>query len=624
MAVQFSLPASPPTQTITIDRLLGADFTNTAANVSIYRSPNLVNMLRETAGKVRKRAGWRIIHSLSGRINGFHILRSPSGDKRLVHAGTSLYLWDGASGFTKLYSAAGDGISKSVQVGESLWIFDGKALLCFDGGKIQTAASIARTPVIMIARKPTGGGTAYEPVNLITPRRRELFSGTEGETVYQLSATGLDPAAVTVKVMDSSGVWQTRSDITVDAEEGTVTFKSAPGVSPVAGEDNVSIEYSKTVAAYADRINKCTVAAMYGVGGAMDRIFCTGNPDMPNYDWYCELNDPTMWGDTWYSVLGQGDSAIMGYAIINNSLAAFKSSGESQANIYLRYGQIVNDEAAFTVSGTYMGAGAVSKHSFAVLDSEPLYLTASGVHALTPRDNTSERSSELRSHFINGHDGSALLGEDPAKAFACVWNGFYVISFGENTYLLDGTQASNEYSVLYSRRQFEGYRWTNIPARVMWENDGALYFGSGAGEVCVFNTDTGRPESYTDGNGLVVVDRWETPFLHGAGLVNKNTFTYAARLLSAFVRTGDEVWCEVKGIWSKIIEQNAQAQYLDFSDIDFNDFTFSTDVTPQMLGQKIKIRNVSKARFAFINAKSQPHGIEKIYFELRQGGKYAK
>ena len=132
----------------------------------------------------------------------------------------------------------------------------------------------------------------------------------------------------------------------------------------------------------------------------------------------------------------------MGYAIINNHLAAFKSQAENGANIYLRYGTLENGEAAFKVVGTYIGRGAVSKHSFAILDNEPLYLTDGGVHALTPRDNTSERNSELRSYYINGHDGAGLLGEDFSKAYACVHNGLYILCFGENAYLLDGSQSS--------------------------------------------------------------------------------------------------------------------------------------------------------------------------------------
>ena len=134
----------------------------------------------------------------------------------------------------------------------------------------------------------------------------------------------------------------------------------------------------------------------------------------------------------------------------------------------------------------------------------------------------------------------------------------------------------------------------------------------------------GDVESYIDGNGDIVSDRWETPYIYGSNPINKTTWTYIARQLSAYVRTGDEVWAEVNGIWSKIIEQNAQAQYFDFGSIDFSNFTFSTDTTPQLLGQKIKLRGVHKVRFAFINSKAEPHGIERIYAEYRQGGKYTK
>ena len=181
-------------------------------------------------------------------------------------------------------------------MGSYLWIFDGLKLLRFDGTAIVTAESVSYTPTIVIAREPTGGGTPLEPINLISPKRIEKFGGTSGATVYQLTTTDIDAVAPIVKVLDSNGVWQETTAFTADYEDGTITFNAAPGVSPVTGEDNVSIEYSKTVTGYADRINKCSITALYGVSGALDRIFASGNPDRPNYDFYCDLENPSYWG----------------------------------------------------------------------------------------------------------------------------------------------------------------------------------------------------------------------------------------------------------------------------------------------------------------------------------------
>ena len=86
------------------------------------------------------------------------------------------------------------------------------------------------------------------------------------------------------------------SGFTVNRTAGTVTFTTAPGVSPVAGQDNVKITASHTVEGYADRINKCRIGIQFGVNGATDRLFLSGSPQLINYDWYSGLNDPTYWG----------------------------------------------------------------------------------------------------------------------------------------------------------------------------------------------------------------------------------------------------------------------------------------------------------------------------------------
>lgn len=628
MAVSFNTPTTAPKQAIAIEKLYGVDLTNTPTNVAMQRSPNAVNMIRDTAGKNRKRMGWQILNSFTGeRINGCHVMHLPAGDQILIHAGENIYLWDRSlETYTTLYSSAKDEISSSKQINEYLWIFDGKEVLRYDGTTIVAASSVAYVPTIIISRAYNGGGTPLEPINLIGTARKEMFYGDGVNGYFQLTTDDIDADEVLIKVMRTAGSWTTYQEIpdwgggqphgydddtilfSVNRTTGKIRFADEPPVSPVLGEDNIEIQYCKTVSGYADKINKCTISAMYGVRGSMDRIFVSGNPDFPNYDWYCQIDDPSYWGDTWYSVLGQSNSAIMGYGIMDNHLAAFKSESENGANIYIRYGNLVNDEAAFQVTGTYLGAGAVAQHSFAIADNEPLYLTASGVHALTPRDNTSERSSELRSYFINGHDDNGLLSETLKDGYACTWNGFYILCFGEKAYLLDSTQSSSEYSVLYSRRQFEGYIWDNIPARIMFVIDGDLYFGSSDGDFCAFYTDVQDNDSYTDGNGQIVCDRWETPFIFGASMMNKTTWTYLARYLSYYA-TGDEVLAEINGTWYPV---------------GYKAIPRSTDMTPQMLGQIINIRNVSKVRFAFVNEDSQPHGIEKLYFEYRQGGKYSK
>ena len=249
MAVKFSIPSSPSRSVLTISNFLGADFTNSPAAVDESRSPNCVNMIRDVPGKVRKCMGYKSIATYDGKINGYHMIH---GDEYgLVHAGTKMY-----HNGTLVYSDANDARSKSWQFGDNVYIVDGKALLVWDGTEVKKVSDVAKIPVITIAKSPSGGGTSYEDLNLLQPGFTELFLGTQTATAYQLTFSGLDSTTVKAFVLNSSGSWVEKTentDFTVDRVNGVVNFTTAPGVSPVTGEDNVKFTASRTVAGYADR-----------------------------------------------------------------------------------------------------------------------------------------------------------------------------------------------------------------------------------------------------------------------------------------------------------------------------------------------------------------------------------
>ena len=172
----------------------------------------------------------------------------------------------------------------------------------------------------------------------------------------------------------------------VDRVNGIVHFDSPPGKTPLNGEDNVKIKAYRTVEGYADRINKCKFGTRFGVNGAFDRLFVSGNPDYPNSDWYSEQWDCSYFPDTGYSLLGSSRSAIVGYSIISNYLAAHKDEMEQDLSIVLREGDLVDDKPSFKIINTLQGAGAIATNSFAYLCTEPLFLTRSGLYAVTAQD----------------------------------------------------------------------------------------------------------------------------------------------------------------------------------------------------------------------------------------------
>lgn len=616
LPVKFSVPSSPSRSVTAIDEFLGVDFTNSPGNVDVEKSPNGQNMIRDVPGKVRKCMGYHTIKTYSGRINGYHFRR---GDEdALVHSGTNLY-----KGTTVLYSGIKDDRSRSWQFGDELYIADGKKLLVYDGTSVVAVETKAYVPTVTIAKAPTGGGTQYEPLNLMSKAFQELFAGTANDTAYHLSFGGLDSTAVVVWKLNASGSWTQLTEGThfsVDRTNGIVNFTSAPGVSPVTGEDNIKIKAYRTVSGYADRINKCTIGILYGVSGASDRLFLSGNPDLVNYDWYSQYNDFSYFPDTGYSVLGSGASAIIGYSIINDRLAAHKDDMEIDRNIILRVGELVDDEPAFKIVNTLQGAGAIAKWSFGYLATEPLFLTRSGIYAVTPQDITGERYSQNRSFFLNGK----LLEENNLEeAYACVFKDMYWLCLNDVVYILDGLQPiQTDKSMPYATRQYAAFYRINVPARVMWQYKEKLYFGTNDGKIKEFYTDPDAPMSYND-DGDPIHAIWETPDLDGKLFYKNKTFRYIAVRLKAAIATSVRMYSFKRGIWSFIKEDSTTGRYLSFAGIVFSKFTFSSDDTQKIVSSKLKIKKVDKARFRLENDKLyEPFGIFDLALEYVENGNF--
>lgn len=613
---QFSVPSSPARSVMTISDFLGVDFTNSPASVSESMSPNGVNMIRDVPGKVRKSMGYHEIATYDARINGFHKLHND--EDGLIHAGTNLY-----KNGELVYSGMNDIRSKSFEVDNKLYIVDGLKMLVYDGEKVAPVEENAYIPTLTIAKAPSGGGTAYEALNLIQAGFKECFAGTEKDTAYQLTFGELDEKEVVVEILTEDGGTVTKkegTDFTVDRVSGIVNFTVAPGVSPVTGEDNVFITAYRTVEGYADRINKCTFGILYGIGGAADRLFLSGNPDMKNNDWFSGQYDPTYYPDTGYGTLGSSQSAIMGYSIINNYLAAHKDEKETHQSIVLREGVLIENEPAFRIVNTLQGTGAIAKDSFAYLSTEPLFLTRLGVYAITAQDITGEKYAQNRSFYLNGK----LLEEDNLEdAFAFVYKDMYWLCINDVAYILDGLQPLPPVNEMpYATRQYVGFYRTNLPANCMWQENGVLYMGGKDGKVYEFYNDPNSLASYND-NGEPIEAIWETPDIDGKLFYKNKTFRHMAVRLQTAPSTSVKIYAMKNGLWQFIKEDSTTARCFSFSSFSFSRFTFVCNATQRMIISKLRIKKVDKARFRLMNSNvNEPFGLQDIALEFIEKGNY--
>lgn len=623
MAVTFRVPKAQPKSIQTISQFLGVDFTNSPANIDISRSPNAPNMIREVPGKVRKSMGWEVIESYEeGRpINGCHYLRGDSD--YFVHTGTKLYHKGNV-----IYSGMNNYRSKAWQFNNELFIVDGKELIIVykdgDTYRVKPATQDAYIPTLTISKNPDGGGVSYEDLNLLQPGFTEQFLGKENVKEYSLSFGGLDATEVKVQILNSNGDWvdkKENTDFVVNRETGTVTFNTAPGVSPVTGEDNVKITAYRTVEDYAEKINKCTFGTLYGVNGGNDRLFLSGNPDFVNYDWHSEQYDPTYFADTSYARLGSDSSAIVGYSVISGYLATHKDDMEREQNIIMRVGNTGSDGITiFRVYHTIQGAGAIATNSFAYLTTEPLFLTTQGIFAVTSQDVTGEKYAQNRSFYLNG---KLLEESNLTSAYACVFRDMYWLCVNDVCYILDGVQpVDTDRNMPYSTRQYCGFYRTNVPANIMWVKDNRLWFGTHDGRVCRFFDDKGALGSYAD-DGKPITAIWETPDIDGNLFYKNKTVRHLAIRLGASVATSVKVYAMVRGIWEFVKEDASAGRYLKFSRLMFSRFSFSSDSTQKIVRSKLRIKKVDKFRLRMVNdVVDEQFSLYDIGLEFVENGNY--
>jgi len=558
-----------------------------------------------------------------------------SSKRYLYHIGKEIYLRTKSSDeIQKIYDSANEYVSQSWQINDKLIMIDGKNLYRYTLGEdeLEVIDSNGYIPLVTISKSPNGGGTSYEPINMLQPGFYEQFTVDHDSASvkrFYLSFSNLDYTEVEAWVLNNNGEWVRKTEGThfdVNRTAGYVDFNTAPGESPISGEDNVRILAYKTIPGYKDRVTKCTIGTLYGVNGAMDRLFLSGNPEYPNWDFFSQQNDPTYFPDTGYSVIGNSSSAVVGYAIINSYLATFKNKIDNTPAVFIRQGELMENaitkvsEPVFKLTNTLLGDGIISPYAFGNMPTEPLFLTRLGVYAITPQDITGEKYSQKRSFYL---DGQLTKEKDLQKAKAVIFKDQYVLAVNEKLYILDGLQATRtDRSEPYSTRQYAGFFCTHVPAFTIWVDEDALWIGTEDGNVCRFDTNIEALDSYND-NGKKIYCCWETPDLDG-GLFYKNKyFKYFAVRLKSAIKTSLKLYVRRFGLWNYITEDQLRAISFDFEHVDFERFSFSTDTTDKVIRAKVRARRVDKARFRIENDKlNEPFGLINLALEYTESGNY--
>ena len=406
---------------------------------------------------------------------------------------------------------------------------------------------------------------------------------------------------------------------TADLAAGTLTFTTAPAAPAAGAEDNVYGTFKKSFEGYADRIGKCRVAVVWGIGGLSDRIVATGNEDKRNFDFISGYADGAYWPDVNYSVVGTEETAVVGYRRLGESLAIIKEDNGQDSTVYIRTGSLDGDgEAVFSIRPCLGGAGGVSRFGFGSIGDEQLLLTGGGVYAITTNSFTAERVTQNRSFFVD----PKLKKEKLSEAICCNYDGCFLVFAGGKVYGLDGRLPKHYPNRNDTAFLYECFYWENIPARaVMNLIDGGtetLWFGTEDGRICRFNSDVESLERYSD-DGDAIVAVWSTKADDDGDPMRLKTMIKRgnAVTLQPYLRSSAKIlFCTDKDAVG-VQAAEGTVDIFGWEDIDFGRFTFNVNDGPMEIPFLRKVKNYKRLQIIVkneaVNEGFGVYGIVKHY-----------
>jgi hypothetical protein len=460
----------------------GVDFRGDEIN--LVRSPDSVNVWKDykETESIRTRPGLALGLDFSDPVYGIFFFNNTM----LVHSGTKLYkVVNGTK--TVLFNGLATAVSDSF-IYENVWYFkDGKYYLQYDGTTIKEVEGYV--PTTSIARKPSGGGTIYEDVNYLTGQRINTFLADGESKEYVLDAKNIDTDFPLLVKVDGVPV----SNFTVDHANGKITFTTAPGVPKTDGQDNVSIQFRKTVSGYADRIKKCTLLQVFD-----NRVFFSGNKDYPNMIFHCSLDDPSYCSDLDYYNEGLDNAAVKGLVAGNNALWVFREPSQANTTVFYHTPTIDSDYGKiYPSTHSNVSTGCVGKAIN--FNDDIVFFSDRGMEGISG-DVTTEQVLGHRSSLV---DRKLTKEKDYKNMILAEWEGYLFVFIGDKAYLADSraTFANN------GDMEYDWFYWSvGKNVRCARVDKGVLYIGTDDG-VYSFTDNSCDVESYW----VTALDKFKSP-----------------------------------------------------------------------------------------------------------------
>ena len=464
----------------------GVDFRGEEINLT--RSPDSKNMWKDykETESIRTRPGLSAIVGFTAPVYGIFFY----GDIMLVHSGHRLCTVR-ADGMKKIIFEELNEAPSSAFVYEGVfYLKDGKNYLQYDGETLREV--VGYVPTTSIARKPMGGGTTYEEVNMLSDYRKNSFLPDGGSFDFFLDVMNIDNDFVPVVTYNDEIVPE--ADYMVDYAEGKITFKEyAPDAPSTDGQDNIVILFKKAIPKYKSSILGCTLLQVFD-----NRVFFSGNPTSPNVVWHCSLNDPSYCSDLDYYREGMDEAAVKGLVAGNNALWVFREPSNANTTVFY-HTPTIDDEYGKIYPSVHSSVTTGCIGKAINFNDDIVFFSERGMEGISG-DVTTEQMVAHRSTMV---DRKLCSEADYKNMILEEWEGYLLIFIGNHVYLADSRKMfTNE-----NHNEYEWFYWEldkNVTCTCV--KDGVLYIGTADG-VYSF-TDT---QAYVESYWVTPKDKFKYP-----------------------------------------------------------------------------------------------------------------
>lgn len=452
----------------------GCDFRG--LEVNLLRSPDCLNVWKDykETESIRTRPEMKLNTAFADAVYGIFFY----GDKILVHSGKTLYKQNNGT-IEVLYEGLNETVSNSFIYDNIFYFKDGLHYLQYDGETIKDV--VGYIPTTTIARKPMGGGTKYEDVNMMSDYRKNSFLADGGSFSFFLDVMNIDEDFVPEVTVNDEVV--PTNEYTVDYKEGKIVFNNAAPDAPLTdGQDNVVILFKKAIPEYRDCIENCTMLQVFD-----NRVFFSGNPNHPNMVWNSSLNDPSYVSDLDYYREGMDNAAVTGLVAGNNALWVFREPSDANTTVFYHTPSIDDEHGkVYPSAHSSITTGCIGKAIN--FNDDIVFFSERGMEGISG-DVTTEQAVAHRSSLVD----RKMTAEPNYKDMVLAeWEGYLLVFIGDKVYLADSrARFTNE-----DHLEYEWFYW-QLDQDVICATvkDGILYIGTSNGIYTLTDTDA-SVESY--------------------------------------------------------------------------------------------------------------------------------